>query len=386
MSSNSLDAKDLDLILERMIKTVSDSKSEIFQIGEESRREYDKLLHELEDIRSKVADTIDKTDRLEIHYRFARMRLAEVSKHFKDYSEAEVRNAYERAHELQMELQFIRQEEKQLRERRDDLERRLLQLQETVERAEGLVSQITVVLNYLNSDLRQVGELLENAKQRQAFGLQIIEAQEEERRKLSREIHDGPAQMLANVMMRSELIDRMSRTGAVDDAVAEIRDLREMVRSALYEVRRIIYDLRPMALDDLGLIPTLKKYLSSMEEYNKVVIHFRNFGSESRIASKYEVALFRLIQEAVQNAIKHAGPKEIQVKLEIGRKNANVVIKDDGRGFNLDDAKGKSFGLMGMEERVDMLDGQLAIDSKEGAGTVVTIQVPLESEMENAIR
>lgn len=163
---------------------------------------------------------------------------------------------------------MIQQREKQLRERRDDLERRLLGLQEIIERSESLVSQITVVLNYLNQDLREVGLLLADAQAKQDFGLRIIEAQEEERKRVSREIHDGPAQMLANVMMRSELIERIFRDRGAEDGFQEIKNLRQNVRNALYEVRRIIYDLRPMALDDLGLIPTLRKYLYTTEEYN----------------------------------------------------------------------------------------------------------------------
>lgn len=195
---------------------------------------------------------------------------------------------------------MIQQREKQLRERRDDLERRLLGLQEIIERSESLVSQITVVLNYLNQDLREVGLLLADAQAKQDFGLRIIEAQEEERKRVSREIHDGPAQMLANVMMRSELIERIFRDRGAEDGFQEIKNLRQNVRNALYEVRRIIYDLRPMALDDLGLIPTLRKYLYTTEEYNgKVKIHFQCIGEteDQRLAPQFEVALFRLAQE-----------------------------------------------------------------------------------------
>lgn len=205
-----------------------------------------------------VLETIEKGDKLEIQSRFARKRLSEVSKHFNEYSEEEVREAYERAHTLQMDLSVNRHLEKQYRERRDDLERRLLGLDETIKRAEHLVTQISVVMNYLVSDLKQVGEVIEDAKQKQDFGLKIIGAQEEEKKRLSREIHDGPAQMMANVMMRSDLVERIYKERGAKEAFEEIRNLKVMVRSALYEVRRIIYDLRPMALDDLGLIPTLK--------------------------------------------------------------------------------------------------------------------------------
>ncbi|MDX8363810.1 sensor histidine kinase [Cytobacillus sp. Hm23] len=373
-----IDTKALDKILERMIETVDNSKGEIFRISEQSRTEYEKLVEELSNTRVLVNEVIEDGDKLDTHEKFARQRLVEVSKHFEKYSESQVREAYEQAHALQMNLSMIREREKQLRDRRDDLERRILNLRETIERADHLIGQITVVLHYLHSDFRQVGEILEDAIQKQDFGLRIIEGQEEERKRLSREIHDGPAQMLANVMMRSELIDRLYHERGGEEALKEIRDLRIMVRSTLYEVRRIIYDLRPMALDDLGLVPTLKKYLSTVEEYNNnAKIVFTSIGKDNRLPTRLEVALFRLAQESVQNAIKHAEPTKIQVKIEIRAKDVILIIKDDGKGFNIDHKKENAFGLIGMKERVDLLEGEMSVDSKIGGGTLIMIRIPV---------
>ena len=383
MNKTKMDSKVLDSILMKMLKTVDGSKDEVFQIGEQSRQQYEQLVEELKQIKQQVYEVIELGDKLEVQTRHARNRLSEVSRNFHRFSEEEIRNAYEKAHKLQVELTMIQQREKQLRERRDDLERRLLGLQEIIERSESLVSQITVVLNYLNQDLRDVGLLLADAQAKQDFGLRIIEAQEEERKRVSREIHDGPAQMLANVMMRSELIERIFRDRGAEDGFQEIKNLRQNVRNALYEVRRIIYDLRPMALDDLGLIPTLRKYLYTTEEYNgKVKIHFQCIGEteDQRLAPQFEVALFRLAQEAVSNALKHSESEEITVKVEITKDFVILMIKDNGKGFDLKEAKekkNKSFGLLGMKERVDLLEGTMTIDSKIGLGTFIMIKVPL---------
>jgi two-component system, NarL family, sensor histidine kinase DegS len=378
VSLKKINTKLLDVILEKMVDTVDQSKDEIFHIGEQCRNDFEELQRELAEVKEMVIKVIDEGEELTRKSRYARIRLSEVSKHFQTYSEDQVREAYEVAHELQMKLSINRQLEKQLRDRRDELQRRLQSLGDTIDRAEHLCTQISVVLNYLNSDLRQVNEALEDAKQRQDFGLQIIEAQEDERKRLSREIHDGPAQMMANVLMRSDLIDRVYRERGSEEAIKEIRDLKKMVRSALYEVRRIIYDLRPMALDDLGLIPTLKKYLSTIEEYNQgTSIQFVNIGLDIRLPSKYEVALFRLVQECVQNALKHAESTHIQVKVEVKKDKITVVVKDNGKGFDKETQKTGSFGIMGMKERVDLLEGDITIDSKIGAGTVVIVQVPL---------
>ncbi|MFS8631047.1 MAG: sensor histidine kinase, partial [Bacillales bacterium] len=184
--------------------------------------------------------------------------------------------------------------------------------------------------------------------------------------------------MLANVMMRSDLIERLFKEYGSEAALEEIRSLKKMVRDALYEVRRIIYDLRPMALDDLGLSPTLRKYLRTIEDYYRTAtITYQFFGKEQRLDSKTEVSLFRLVQEAVQNALKHAEANEITVKVEMKNNLCTIIVRDDGKGFDVNQKKEKSFGIMGMRERVELLNGTLSIKSTIGAGTVVTIQVPI---------
>ncbi|RHW37279.1 histidine kinase [Neobacillus notoginsengisoli] len=381
MRIKDFDTKTLDTILNRMVESVGRSKKEIYRIGEQSRSDHERLKSELSEVEDLTARIIGEGERLEKQVRNARDELSEISMHFKDYSEEEVHKAYERAHQLQMELTLNRQLERQLGERKKDLIRRMHGLLETIDRAEHLVSQISVVMNYLMSDLREMGEIIEDAKLKQEFGIKIIEAQEEERKRLSREIHDGPAQMLANVMMRSDLIERVYREEGQGAAFAEIKSFKQMVRTSLYEVRRIIYDLRPMALDDLGLIPTLKKYLQTIEDYYKTVnISFQPLKEEVRLPANYEVALFRLVQESVQNALKHAEADEIQVKLEITDAAATVLVKDDGKGFDPKIRKYNSFGIMGMKERVDLLGGRFAISTKPGQGAAVIIQIPIPPE------
>ncbi|MBP1947989.1 sensor histidine kinase [Virgibacillus litoralis] len=373
-----MEEKALDYVIDEMIDVVQKSKDEIFNISEEARGEHENLLRELKDTKEKVIEHINDGDALEQKVKYSRQRLSEVSKYFDRHSESEIREVYENTHTMQTELAMLRQEEKGLRDRRDDLERRLLTLDQTIERAEGLASKISVILTYLNDDFKQVNEMIEEAKEKQEFGLKIIEAQEDERRKISREIHDGPAQMLANILLRSELVDRTFREGTVDDALKEIKSVRKMIRSSLYEVRRIIYDLRPMALDDLGLIPTIKKYVATIADYNDTEIEFSSMGLQKRLNQKYEIAFFRLVQESIQNAIKHADATLIKVKLEVGTKDLVMVINDNGKGFDPALKRDKSFGLIGMRERVEMLNGKLTINSTIGEGTKIMIKVPYE--------
>src|SRR5690606_34734920 len=150
----------------------------------------------------------------------------------------------------------------------------------------------------------------------------------------------------------------------------------------LLEVRRSIYDLRPMALDDLGLIPTLRKYSSTVMEYEKgIVIHFMNNGTEKRFASSIEVAIFRLVQECISNALKHGNSRDVWVKVEWLRDTMNIVVKDNGKGFDPSQTKDKSFGIIGMRERVELLKGEMKIVSAIGNGTTVLFRIPLQENI-----
>lgn len=377
-----LNKKTLDAIIDEMTNAVEKSKDEIFHISEGAMEEHDQLLSELEQTKALVKEYIAKGDQLEKDVRKSRQKLSLVSREFNRYSESDIRHVYEKTHSLQTKLAIMRREEKSLREKRDDLERRIMRLRRTIEHANNLGRKVSVVLTYLLDDFTQVNEVLKTAKEKQQFGLKIIEAQEIERKRLSREIHDGPAQMLANILIRSEIVDLAFREGNVDHALGEVKSIRENIRSSLHEVRRIIYDLRPMALDDLGLFPTIRKHVKTMSEYSGIPIELVLLGEEKRLDSNYEVAIFRLVQEALQNAINHAEANTINVIIESLNNQITVVIKDDGIGFDgcIEDSKKNSFGLIGMRERVEILEGELVINSKIGEGTVVKIKVPYNSE------
>ncbi len=383
-SKDNIDIAAIDLVFNRMVETITSSKDDIFIISEKSRQSFEEMQVELAIVKEKIKEAIEKSDNLERNTQLAKQRLVFVSKSFDKYSDNQIREAYEFTQQLQVDLAISLNEERQLRDKRDDLERRLRSLSDTIERADHIVNQVNVVLNYLVSDLKNVGQALEQAKLKQDFSMRIIAAQEDERKRLSREIHDGPAQMMAHVLMRSDLIERVYRDKGIEQALKELQELKSNVRNALSEVRRIIYDLRPMALDDLGVVPTLKKYLSTVEEYNSgVTIHFQSIGADRRLSPDIEVSLFRLVQEGVNNAIKHAKPTEIWVKMEWRKNDVNVIVKDNGIGFNKDNmAKGQSFGIIGMQERLELMQGTMKIASELHKGSTFLFQVPYEIEGE----
>lgn len=381
MSGKKVDINSLNHIFSQMVQTLNRSKNDIFIISEQNRQSLLQMQKELEIVHSKLAAVLIEGDLLVEETRISRKTLGDVSKHFNTFTEEQVREAYEQANDLQIKLSINRTEDRQLHERRDDLERRLNELNDSILHADQLAGQANVVTNYLTSDLKNVGPALETAKLKQDFSLKIIEAQEEERKRLSREIHDGPAQMMANVLVRSDLIERTYRENGIDEALVEITSLKLMVRIALTEVRRIIYDLRPMALDDLGLVPTLRKYLMNIEEYNTgCQINFRSHGEQRRLISNFEVAVFRLVQESVTNATKHGKCKNIWVDVEWTPRMVTVTVKDNGTGFDQRLARESSFGLIGMQERIDLLKGEMIVKSSLGNGTIMKFKIPLNEE------
>ncbi|WP_238942590.1 sensor histidine kinase [Planococcus beigongshangi] len=373
------DGKELDSIFDGLLATMEQSKKDIFIISEQSRQDYEEMKDELEDIRLNISAIIKKGDLLEEKTRAARRRLAEVSGSFTSYSEEQIRISYENANDLQVKLSANRTEEKKYRQKRDRLQRRLQTLLQTIERAERLVNQLNVTINYFISDFDKVEEAIEKPQLNQDYSLRIIEAQEEERKRLSREIHDGPAQMMANVLLRSDLIERTYREKGPELAFREISSLKEMVRHALTEVRRIIYDLRPMALDDLGLVPTLRKYMETTQDYNPGThLSFGSHGTERRLPPSYETSIFRLVQEAISNAIRHGKATDIDVKLEWVKERVNISVGDNGTGFDPKTVKNQSFGLIGMQERIELIKGEFIINSSLGEGTILLFQIPYE--------
>ncbi|ACT04379.1 sensor histidine kinase [Paenibacillus sp. JDR-2] len=376
---------DINRVITNAISVMEDSKLQIYEICESARQELESLGQELEIVLAETLTTIERVDQLEQDYRRARIRLTEVSKDFVRYKEEDIKTAYEKATQIQLDLMVYREKEAYLKTRRDDLQKRVRNVEKSIERAETIASQINVVLQYLSGDLNQVSRILESAKTRQMIGLKIIVAQEEERKRISREIHDGPAQSLANIVLRTEIVERMLLKKEFQMVQDELLDLKGQVRSGLEEIRKIIFNLRPMALDDLGLVPALRKFAHDFEDKTKIRTIFELSGKEVRMPSAMEAGVFRLVQEAFTNAQKHARASFVTLEVAFTTETVTIAIVDNGIGFHSEQAEAhaqnnSSFGLIGMRERVDLLEGRMEIDSKLGQGTKIIINIPITVE------
>jgi two-component system sensor histidine kinase DegS len=378
----------IDQVITNAINVMESSKYQLFEIAESSRLEKESLARELNDIKHETGVTIDLVDMLEKEYKRSRIRLTEVSRDFNKYREEDIKIAYEAAIAFQLQLTVAREKENNLKIRRNDLQARMKNVDKQVERAETIVSQMNVALEYLSGDLNQLTRIIESAKNRQLLGLKIILAQEEERKRIAREIHDGMAQTLANVVLRTEIAQRMLMKEDISAVKDELVDLKGQVRNGLEEVRKIIFNLRPMALDDLGIVPTLRKYVQDFEDKYRIHTQFNLVGKETRIPSGLEIAVFRLVQEALSNVYKHAKATFVSVELTLEPDQVQIYVVDNGIGFDVPlteqrIAKGNNFGLLGMRERVELLEGNMVLESEKDSGTKITMLIPIGGVGEN---
>jgi len=383
-------AKNSDLkigdIIKKTLDAIEKSRSAIFDIAEGARREVNALREEIKSLQQDVLRIISETDRLELEMKRSMGLLAAINREYAKNSQEDMRKAYEAADRVRVDLAVNREREKQGILKRNDLEQRLRNTIETVNKAEQVVAQVGVALGFLSGDLANFGEQMESADNKRLLAMKIIKAHEEERSRISREIHDGPAQAMSNVVLKAEIVEKLFDVDMVKTRV-ELANLKTITRNSLQDVRRIIYDLRPMSLDDLGLKPTLIKYLESfMTDYGvHTEILFR--GEERMLDNKTIIlAVFRIVQECLSNIRKHAQAKNVTVTIEFAPKSVLLRIRDDGKGFEperLNEVRMNTnggFGLFGMRERIDMLDGTMEFDTAPGKGTTVRVMLPYNAK------
>jgi len=376
-----LDISTLDRIIKETIDTIERSQSQLYEIAENTRAEARQVSTELAQVKSELDEIINVVDKLELEEKKARIRLAEVSNDFNRYTEQDIKEAYDTAYNLQLELIRLREKESLLQYRRNHLEISLRRLHNTIEKAEKFISQVGTILAYLTGELHDLSSKIDEVQQTQQMAISIIRAQEEERKRVAREIHDGPAQSMANIVMRAEYCLKLLDKDPMK-IKEELLSLQNLVALSLQDIRKIIFDLRPMLLDDLGLAPALKRYFTSYREQYGLEIEFSFFGQERRLDDTIEVALFRIIQEAVNNIRKHAQVNFAMVKMEILPDKITVSIRDRGKGFNYDQViknkENKGYGLIGIIERVQLLNGEMKVNAIPGKGTTINITIPLK--------
>ena len=221
----------------------------------------------------------------------------------------------------------------------------------------------------------QAAVAIENAGSVQRDALRrAVQAQEAERRRLARELHDETGQALTSMLLGLAAVERAE---TADDARVAAGELRELVVETLQNVRRLSVELRPSALDDFGLEPALRRLGQTVKESANLNVQVETRLGADRLLPEVETAVYRIVQEALTNVVKHASAERVSIVVTRMSERLLLIIEDDGSGFDPAAGPGEGLGLLGMRERVQLLDGSLTIDAAHGSGTTLAVELPL---------
>ena len=363
------------------VDAMENSKGQIFEIYENTKNDVEAARVMLKELKEETAKLQDEVDVLVHCEQQEKQRLVKVSSNFANYSEEKIRASYEAVKDVQVRLALVKEKEFQSRRQRDRLEIRLRGMEQTLLMAERLATKLGTVVGYLTSQISNVVAQMDIASKNKFLGVQIIKAQEDERLRVSREIHDGPAQEMANLIYQASICERLVDTRP-EEAKAGLQELRRQIRTCLADVRQIIFDMRPMSLDDLGLVPALRQLVSKLEERKILKTDFQVNGKERALEKHVEVTLFRIIQEGLNNIHRHAGVSEGRLRLLFSPNDLSILISDEGRGFDMAETEemrksgtgNGHFGILGMEERAKLIGASLNVISNPGEGTKIHVK------------
>ncbi|MDI6695640.1 MAG: histidine kinase [Anaerolineales bacterium] len=340
------------------VKSESDAWSELKeQIQadlEQSRRELKEIALMLEQSQLEVNKLAQRNASITSH-------LQQVQGQFDTLPRADIRMAYDSALDAQQRLFVMRGQLEKLQSDRAHLTRFI-----------SVMEKVLTVMEGGDAGNGGAG----GSSTAHAFEM-MIQAQESERQRLSRQMHDGPAQALSNFILQTEIAMRLFDLDQ-QKAREELENLKISATTTFRKVRDFIFELRPMMLDDLGLVPTLKRYVDAWKEQSGIDARLMVTGKERRLESYEEVMIFRAIQELLNNVGRHSNASSVKVQIDLGEGLVKVTVDDDGKGFDprtLDEKGG--MGLKVIRDRVDMLGGVMDVDSVVGQGTRVTFQLPI---------
>jgi two-component system sensor histidine kinase DegS len=344
----------------------AEEKSLLEQLVEDSQKEYEQLQLELREIDVLVKQSTGEVDRLAQRNAQITNKVRQLEATFDTVPREDIHETYGDFQDAQKRLFMMRGQLEKLQSDQKNLQRYNNQLRRLLEATEG---------EFVGHRDGHPG-----VGASQPAIVRVIEAQERERQLLVEMMHDGPAQQLTNLILQAEICERLFDNDPTRTR-EELTNLRQAVTATFREVRGIMFDLRPMMLDDLGLVPTLKKYIEGFQEKSGLPINLTITGQERRLESHTEATIFRVIQELIKNARDYAHCTSIEVSLDIDDAWVRTSVEDNGTGFDVDEVmqaveQYKTIGLATVRERVEMLGGQLDIDSSVGRGTKVSLEIP----------
>jgi two-component system sensor histidine kinase DegS len=341
------------------------------QFLERCSKEYEQTQSELKEMDLLIQQTTSEVERLAQRNTQVTNKLRQIEAALDTIPREDIREAYTAVLDTQQRLFTMRGQLEKQQSNQRNLARHLDLLRDTLEIA-GWAEFGSQVAGGAASE---VGD----GEPTQPLVVRIIEAQERERQRLSRQMHDGPAQSLTNLILQAEICERLFDTDA-NRARSELVNLKNAVAGTFQKVKGFILNLRPMMLDDLGVVPTLRRYVDGFAENSEVITNLTITGKERRLEPHKEVTIFRLTQELLNNADEYAHATSVQIALDLGDELVRVSVEDNGSGFELTEAltspDADRLGLAMMRERVEMLGGRIYFDSNVGRGTKVSFELP----------
>jgi len=345
-----------------MVSAQTQEETNVWEsLREEVRQELEHARRELEEISLMYEQSQLEVGKLAQRNATITAHLQQIQSQFDSLPRRDIRVAYDGALDAQQRLFVMRGQVEKLQSDQNRINQFIRVLEKVLVVLEGGKPQ----------EIRSVGSraMVETVEM-------MIEAQEAERLRLSRQMHDGPAQALSNFILQTEIAMRLFDLDQTK-AKEELGNLKKSATNAFQKVRDFIFELRPMMLDDLGLAPTTKRYVDALKEHPGMEVQLVITGAERRLESYLEVMVFRAIQELLGNAIRHSQATLVKLQLDTGDGNVKVVVDDNGKGFDesILEERGR-MGIKVIKERAEKLGGYLEIDSAPGKGTRVTFLVP----------
>ncbi len=353
-----------------MADNVAEDGGSFLLLVEDCRQEYEQTQRTLREIALLIQQSTSEVEKLAQRHAQSTSRVRQIQASLDTVPREDIRSVYEAAQDAQQRLFTMRGQLEKLQSDRQNLERyaRLLQRVLTVSEApaptpKGMTAPLTPAQN---DGLPVI--------------VRIVEAQEAERQRLTRAMHDGPAQSLTNFILQAEICQRLFDTDPAR-ARTELLSLKNAAMTTFQKIKNFMFELRPMMLDDLGLAPTLRRYVEAFGEKSGIRATLTIMGTERRLAPYSEVTLFRAIQELLTNVRQHAQATNVRVQLDMDEQTVRAVVEDDGTGFEVEptlaaSAQRRTIGLSTMRERIEMLGGQMTVESAPGNGTRVTVELP----------
>ena len=362
----------INLALQGIIESVQQGKEEIFAISEKLEIDNKKVLVQLEKLKSKVNKQTKDRDEFKLLAQESRKKLSDVSSNFNLYSQQDIEQAYIEANKLQLKLTKKENELKLLLNNIESLESRLSENEELHSKSTDILNKIDVISEYLSYDFSKKDNEPQNNT------IKWIMLMENEKGRISRDIHDGPAQSVASLVIKTDIIKKLlTKNTSMTNIQNELNDLKYQLRSVINEIRKIIYDLRPSSLNELGIIDSIKGLISKTKENKQINIEFQLIENSQIKSTTSQITCYRVIQECLTNIVKHAKAENVNICLDIEPNYIKIKVNDDGIGFDMTEAKVKdnSFGLSSIKERITLMNGEVDITSTPD-GTTINASIP----------